>query len=174
MMSIIPEKLNDFRVYEPGNPDYKGVSDIQLPSLEHMTEAINGAGILGEYESPAFGHLSSMKLVLNWRVTSKELLSFFRPEAMEIDCRMANQEYNEQLGKHNFTANRLYVRGIPVKNDLGKVQKGSPYEGSTELEVLHMRLECDGEVLIEVDRINYIYRVGGVDYTQKLREALGL
>ncbi|WP_342471639.1 phage major tail tube protein [Metasolibacillus sp. FSL H7-0170] len=174
MSAIIPEKLNDFRVYEPGNPDYKGISDIQLPSLEPLTESINGAGILGEYESPAFGHLGSMKLTLNWRVTSKELLSFFRPEAMEIDCRMANQEYYEQLGKHEFTANRLYVRGIPTKNDLGKAQKGSPYEGSTEIEVLHMKLECDGETLIEVDKINYIYKVGGVDYSQKLRDALGM
>lgn len=171
---IIPEKLNDFRVYEPGNPDLKGVSDIELPSLEPLIETINGAGILGEYESPAFGHLQSLKLKLNWRVITKELISFLRPEAIELDCRLANQQYNSVEGKHDFVPNRVYVRGIPTNNELGKAEKGKPYDGSTEIEVLHLKVECDGTVLIEVDKINYIYRVNGVDYTQKLRDALGI
>lgn len=173
-MAVVPEKLNDFRVYEPGNPDFKGISDLQLPSFKFLTETINAAGILGEYESPALGHLESMKLVINWLVTSKEIKSFLRPEAIEIDCRLANQEYDEGKGKHNLVANRVFVRGIPLSNDLGKAKKGSPYEGSTEVEVLYIKVECAGQVLIEVDRINYIYKVDGVDYTAKLREALGM
>lgn len=171
---IIPEKLNDFRVYEPGNPDYKGISDLQLPSLDPLTESINGAGILGEYESPAFGHLQSLKLTINWRVITKELISFLRPEALELDCRLANQQYNSNAGKHDFIPNRVYVRGVPTRNDLGRAAKGSPYEGSTEIEILHLKVESDGIIIIEVDKINYIYKVNGIDYTRKLREALGM
>lgn len=39
-MSIIPEKLNDFRVFLSGKPDLKGVADLQLPSLEFLTETV--------------------------------------------------------------------------------------------------------------------------------------
>ncbi|MCL6456491.1 MAG: phage major tail tube protein, partial [Gorillibacterium sp.] len=51
MANLVPEKLNDFRVYRDGN-NLAGVADIQLPSFENMTETIKGAGIAGEYESP--------------------------------------------------------------------------------------------------------------------------
>lgn len=173
-MSIMPEKLNDFRVYEPGNPDLLGVSDIQLPSLDPITETINGAGMLGEYESPAFGHLQSLKLTLNWRVISRELTSFLRLGTVEVDCRLGNQDYNSLAGKHKFVPNRVYVRGIPIKNDLGKAAKGSPYEGSTEIEILHLKVESGGITMVEVDKINYIYKVDGVDQLKELREALGM
>lgn len=173
-MSIIPEKLNDFRVYVSGKSDLKGVADLQLPSLEYLTETVNGAGILGEYESPAYGHFQSMKFAINWRVTSDELLDFYKPEAITVDCRLANQEYDAIKGKHHFKPNRVLVHGLATKNDLGKVQKGSPYESSTEIEVLYMKVEREGKVLLEIDKINYIFIVDDVDYSARLREALGM
>lgn len=173
-MAVIPEKLNDFRVFLSGSPDLKGVADLQLPSFDAMTETISGAGIAGEYESPNFGHFQSMKFTLNWRMITGELTGFLRPGAVQLDCRLANQEYDQATGQHLFKANRVVVKGPVTKNDLGKASKGSPYEGSTEIEVTYIKLERDGVVIVELDKLNYIYKVNGVDYMANIRRALGL
>jgi len=173
-MAKIPEKLNDFRAYANGSPELKGVADIQLPPLNPKTETVSGGGIMGEYDSPNFSHLESMKTTINWRMINDELLEFLKPEAIKLDFRLANQEYDGAKGKHEFSVNRIVIRGIPINNDLGKAAKGSPYEGSSEVEVLYIKMEYDGKTLIEIDKLNYIYRVGNVDYMEKLRAALGI
>lgn len=172
-MSVIPERLNDFRVFVSGSTDLKGVADLQLPSFDSMTETVSGAGIAGEYESVNFGHFQSMKFTINWRMITDELLDFLKPESLQIDCRLANQEYDQALGKHKFVPNRVFVRGSVTKNDLGKAAKGSPYDGSTEIEVIYIKLERNGKILVELDKINYIYVVNGVDYMANIRKALG-
>lgn len=171
---IIPEKLNDFRVFVSGSPDLKGVADLQLPSFDAMTETINGAGMSGEYESVSFGHFQSMKFTINWRTLSDEISEFLRPESIHIDCRLANQEYDSTAGKHKMKANRVVVKGHVTKNDLGKAAKGSPYDASSEIEVLYIKVEREGKTLVELDKINYIYVVDGVDYMKTIREALGM
>lgn len=173
-MGLIPEKLNDFRVFVSGSPDLKGVADLQLPSFEAMTETISGAGIAGEYESNNFGHFQSMKFTLNWRMITDELTAFLKPGAIQIDCRLANQEYDQTSGSYQFKANRVVVKGHVIKNDLGKAAKGSPYEGSSEVEVLYIKVERDGKTIVELDKINYIYNVDGVDYLAGIRKALGM
>jgi P2 family phage contractile tail tube protein len=173
-MSVIPEKINDFRVFLNGSPDLKGVADLQLPSFDAMTETISGAGVAGEYESVSFGHFQSMKFTINWRMITNELTEFLKPEALQIDCRLANQEYDQTTGRHQFKPNRVVVKGHVTKNDLGKAAKGSAYEGSTEVEVVYIKLEREGKTLVELDKINYIYVVDGVDYMADIRQALGM
>ncbi|MFF2794981.1 phage major tail tube protein [Lysinibacillus xylanilyticus] len=173
-MPAIPEKLNEFRVYVNGSPELKGVSDLQLPSLKAMAETVGGGGIMGEYESPNYSHLESMKLTINWRSINSELLDFLKPKSLKLDCRLVNQELDSVKMEHGFNVNRVVIRGIPISNDLGKASKGSPYEGSSEIEVLYMKMESNGKTLIEIDKLNYIYRVGDEDFMDKLKAALGI
>lgn len=173
-MGLVPEKLNDFRIFANSSPDLKGVADLQLPSLDAMTETVNGAGIAGEYEAPNLGHFQSMKFTLNWRMITDELTEFLSLGDVQVDCRLANQEYDQTSGAYQFKANRVVVKGPVTKNDLGKAAKGSPYEGSTEIEVKYLKLERDGKTLLELDKVNYIYKVNGVDLLADLRKALGM
>ncbi|MDX8367783.1 phage major tail tube protein [Cytobacillus sp. IB215665] len=174
MSKVIPEKVNDYRVYPNGSTDLRGVADLQLPSFDAMTESITGAGIIGEYEAANYGHFGSMKLTLNWRMITGELTEFLKPEALQLDCRIVNQEYAVAAANHAFTPQRVLVKGQVIKNDLGKVAKGSGYEGSTEIEVTYIKLEREGKTIVELDKMNYIYVVDGIDYMKKIREGLGL
>lgn len=171
---MFPEKLNDFRAFANDKPDLLGLIDAELPEFKFMTETVNGAGILGEYEAPNYGHVESMKLKLNWRVITGELVDFFKPDSIKIDLRMANQHFNAKNRKHEIMPSRVLIQGSVIGNPLGKLAKGSPYEASTEIEVHYIKLEEDGKVLLEYDRHNYIYKVDGIDYSAKIREALGL
>jgi len=171
---MIPEKLNDFKVYANDNPSLAGVSDIQLPSLNFLSDTVTGSGILGEYNAPNFLQTESMQLTINWRMITDNISEFLKPESIKLDCRLANQEYDPVSSKHSFVANRLVVRGNVTGNDLGRATKGSGYEGSSTVEVLYFKLERNGSTLIEIDKINYVFVVDGTDYTAQLREALGM
>ncbi|UTW68684.1 phage major tail tube protein [Anaerobacillus sp. HL2] len=43
--------------------------DVQLPSLEAMTETVKGAGIAGEVDSPVIGHFGSLGITLNYTLS---------------------------------------------------------------------------------------------------------
>lgn len=173
-MPIVPEIINDYRVYVNGSTDLRGIADLQLPSFDNMTETINGAGILGEVESRVFGSFQSMKLVINWRMITGELLEFLKPGELQIDCRIANQEYDSTARANKIIPNRVLVKGNALKNDLGKAAKGSGYDGSSEIEVTYIKIEREGKTFIELDKYNYIFIVDGIDHLAELRKALGL
>lgn len=172
-MPQVPEKLNDFRIYKDGN-NKAGIADIKLPSFDPIVEAVRGAGILGEYESANIGHFQSMKLAINWRMLTVDFASLMEPREAMYDCRGANQVLNSVTGEYEFSSVRVLVKGAPTKNDPGKMEKGASYEGSTEIEATYIKVEIDGAVLVELDKINYKYVVNGKDYMADVRKALGL
>ena len=43
----IPERLINFNIYKDGIRGVLGVADVELPSLEAMTDTLTGAGIAG-------------------------------------------------------------------------------------------------------------------------------
>lgn len=174
MSNIIPELINDYRIYVNGSVDLKGTGSLQLPSIERLTETIKGAGIAGEIETDIMGHFKSMKLTINWRMVTEELHEFLSPSRMSLDCRIVNQEFDVTSGDRKLMPNKVYVQGKCLRTDLGKVESGSPYESSSEIEIDYIRVERDGSVLLEIDKYNYIYVVDGVDHMNALRDALGM
>jgi P2 family phage contractile tail tube protein len=166
----LPEFLNDFRVYKNGQQ--LGVADLQLPSLEAMTQTVSGAGVAGEYDSPVLGHFQSMKLTMNWKTVNQDMSKLSVPNAQFYDCRGANQ-FNDN-GTQKIEPVRVVVQGFTVKNDLGKFQKGNPSDGSTDIEVVYLKIQVNNQDLVELDKINYKFIVDGVDYLQDVRKSLGL
>jgi uncharacterized protein len=173
MANLIPEKLNDFRVFHNGG-NLVGIADMQLPSFENITETVKGAGIAGEYESPNIGHFQSMKLTFNWRVLNESMALLLAPNVGSFDCRGANQVLDAATGNYIQVPCRVLVRGIPTKNELGKMEKGSPYDSSTEIEVTYIKIAINNITLVELDKLNYKFVVKGKDYLADVRRALGI
>ncbi len=173
-VNVVPERLTAFRVYLDGTTDMAGVADLQLPSLENMTETVRGAGIAGEYESPTVGHFGSMVLTINWRTVSRDMLKTLRQRAQRFDCRGAFQEYDAGAGEYVIKQCRTVVQGISKKVDIGKHDTGATSDGSTEIEVLYLKVSIDGRTVVELDKLNYICVIDGVDYLRDVRKALGI
>ena len=171
--NIIPEKLNDFRVYDSGN-DLMGIADVTLPSLDAMTEAVKGAGILGEAESPAVGHYSSMTVKLNWRVIVKSLIALATPEAHHLDFRGAIQQYDVTAGAYKMVPVKCVVKCLPKKSELGKMEKAAKQDAGSEMEVIYIKLDIDGKNVLELDKYNYICKINGKDYASDIKAALGM
>ena len=97
-MANVPEKLINFKVYQDGN-DLVGIADVQLQSLDAMTETVKGAGIAGEFDSPVLGHFGSMETVLNWRTLEKRNIMLAMQTGVNLDLRGAQQIYDSARKK---------------------------------------------------------------------------
>jgi P2 family phage contractile tail tube protein len=171
-MNKIPEKLINFRVYETGN-NFVGLVDAELPSLEAMTETVKGAGIAGEYDSPVIGHYQSMTLSLSWRTPTPRLLSLAAPKVHQLDLRGAIQVNDAANGTYRAVPLRVTVNGIPKNTEPGKLEVGAPMDSSNELEVTYLKIWYDSKEYIEIDKLNFICKIDGVDYLAEVRQALG-
>lgn len=173
MSNPVPEKLINFRVYRDGT-DLLGTSDVELPSLEAMTDTVSGAGIAGEVDSPVLGHYGSMTLTLNWRTTTKNQTILARPGAHHLDLRGAMQVYDASDGEYKSVPLKVVVKAVPKNTGLGNLSVGSNQEGSTEMEVNYLKVWVDGDERIELDKYNFICKVDGTDFLADVRQNLGL
>lgn len=172
-MRSIPDKLVNFTVYRDGN-EFLGTADVVLPSFEAMTDTLSGAGIAGEIDSPTIGHFGSMTTTLNWRTVGKETIRLLQQTSHSLDFRGVQHEYDASTGERKSVGIRVSVKALPKTGTLGNFQVGSTTGTSNELEVIYIKIVIDGKEMLEYDKLNFIYRVDGVDAMSEIRDQLGL
>ncbi len=170
--NVIPEKLIAFRAYLDA-VDLLGVADVDLPDIEFMTETVSGAGIAGELDTPVLAHTKAMTLGLKWRVLTENAASLTAPKGHHLDLRGSVQYHDAGDGSLQPKPVKLVVKGIPKKIDMGKLETGKQMETATEFEVYYLKLVVDGTEKIEIDKLNYIFVVDGVDYLKDVNSQLG-
>lgn len=62
--NYIPEKVNDYNVYQDGNKMIGLAAEVELPSIKMKTSTIEGVGVGGEIDSPTIGQFESLETKL--------------------------------------------------------------------------------------------------------------
>lgn len=168
----IPTVVNNYAVYL-GNSRLMGVGEVTLPSMSPVTaeQDIPGGG---KVELPVLGQYESMKLGLSFRTVERACAHLMRPIAMDIVCRSSQQVYDGAGGMISTEAVVIYARVMGGGPELGTLKVGEGMDGKIELEVLRIRAVKGGEELYEIDKMNGICRILGVDYSAQIRADLGL
>lgn len=172
MSNPIPEKLINFRTYWEGD-NMVGVADVELPSLEAMSEEITGAGIAGAVDSPTLGHFSSMTTTINLRTIPGFVGRISQQRAHQFDFRGSQQIYNASSGQYETVAVRCVMKATPKNIELGSFNPGQQTETSKEYEVNYLKMWVGGEEQVEIDKFNFICRIGGEDVLASVRRDLG-
>lgn len=168
-VSNIPEKINNFNVYNSGDMLVGITDEVTLPSFEAMTETISGPGILGEIESPNVGHFGSMTIEIPFRVLYNDIFEITKAdEGVDITLRGAVQVQSLNSGKI-YKGMRIVMRGMPKTLNIGSAKAGSPMGSSVILELLYIMIEVDGNKKIELDKLNNVYKINGTDYLAKIK-----
>ena len=149
------------------------MTDVELPSLQAMTETISGAGIAGEYESPVLGHFQSLVLKLKWRTVTRLGLLLLAPVQHSLQLRGSIQIMDSTAGVLLTQAMQVDVRGQLKVFNPGKFEPGKPMEVDSDVEVARITIKLAGVVLVELDKFNMIFRVNGTDYLQAVRTDIG-
>lgn len=168
----VPEKIANFNVYKENNVLVGVSGEITMPNLEAMTETISGAGIAGEYESPTPGHFGSMELEIPFRTVHDTSFSLYKEIGKSIILRAAQQSYDVAGGEYRTRPLKVTLRGHPKNLNLGTMAVGQPTETTPTIELIYIKVEEDGKELLEVDKLNMIFRVQGEDMFAELREQI--
>lgn len=167
----IPEVLNDYNVYDMDGEKKIGVTDsITLASIQLMTAAINGAGVMGEYNTPVVGHVQSVQQEIPFRVLYGGVTRFLdHTRTTGVTIRGPIQVQETDTGITKPLQLRFVVRGKTTEVNPGTAKAGDAMGASVKFEALYILLEVGGETLIEMDKLNGIFVVNGVDLMEEYR-----
>lgn len=171
--NLIPAVLTNARVYKDG-ATLLGVASVDMPDFEFMTESMAGFGIAGEVDMPIQGHFKSMSIKLKWNTTTKDAIQLLAMEGHQIDIRGNIQKYDAGTGKFVDEAIKVLVKGSPKKVGVGKFEPAKKMDPETELEITYIKIWQGGGELVELDKLNFIFRVLGIDKMVNIRANLGM
>jgi len=171
-MPKVDETIINFQVYENAT-DYYGMAEVKLPEISNITNEVRGAGINGALESVVLGHVDAMTLGLNFRTLVKAAIALHEPRDHQLELRAAQQGKDTVTGKTTVEAVKHVFICKPKMLNPGAVAPATPADASGEYAVTYWALFLDGKKVLEIDILNFIYNINGVDYLADVRKALG-
>ena len=169
--NVVRDKLTDYAVFKDGKL-LLGTADIELPSIEYLTDTIKGPGIAGEVDMPTMGMTSSMEV--NWRTVNEDLTELMAPRAHDLECRGAQAHYDSATGRIRQVPVVVKVRVLPKSGELGKFETGATTGSSNTMECVYLKVSVDGKTRVEIDKFARVFRINGTDFMAEIRAALGL
>ena len=171
-MPGIPEAVHDFNLYLSGKNLHGGVTgEVKLPELESMTSTVSGAGVLGEYEAVMPGHYGSIEQEVPFRCISEDYFSVINPgAAVELTLRGAIQYTDPVTQAVRYIGMRVVIRGRCKKVQIGTVKQHGAMDSLLTLELTYIYIEMDKQPRFELDKLNNVFKVNGVDMLESIRQ----
>jgi P2 family phage contractile tail tube protein len=166
------EMIVNFAVYEDGI-ELLGFADVKFPDINFLTNTISGAGIAGRIESVAAGMVDAMTTTMNFNTVTDASISLTEPRAHKLDLRVAQQRRNNGSGQLGVESFKHVLIATPKKLTIGKAAPASTGDVSGDYSTSYYAMYKAGKKLIEIDPVNFICIVNGVDYLADVRSALG-
>lgn len=169
----IPEAVNDFNCYFNGNKLIGTTGEISIPDFEHMTATVSGNGILGEFDAPITGHYSPFEQEVPFRTTNEDFFKLIDPtKSIPLTLRGAIQLVNPSTHDQFEVGMRIVMRGRCIKFTPGTFKQREPMESSITLGPTFYLIELDGKERVQLDKLNGVFRINGVDKLANIRRLI--
>lgn len=170
--NYIPEKINDANAYLDGTRMIGVAASVDLPEINMKTGTVEGFGIGGEVDSPTIGQWERFEQVVQFNTLYSSAVDMLSPmSVVNLTFRAAQQVYDKS-GGYDFKGLRVVEMARVKKFKPGKIEKSEGMEAEVTVEVTYIMIEVDGEQLIEIDKLNGVYKVKGVDMLAKVRSLI--
>lgn len=169
----MPRKLKNMNLFNDAN-SYLGVAkSVTLPSLGRKMESYRGGGMNGPVKADlGFGDDG---IQFEWKTGGLDLISlrqFGAVNASAVPLRFSGSFQQDDTGE--ISAVEVVLRGRHETIEMGDAQPGEDTEHSITTTCSYYKLTVDNEEIIEIDLLNFIEKVDGVDLLEKQRRAIGL
>lgn len=171
-VNSIPEKVVNYNVYLDNDKLIGLNADVTLPKLEQMSTTISGAGIAGEYESSVPGHFGKIEIDVTFNTVTEQSADLLIPGTKSLVFRASQQSYDVAGGKTQFRGLKITTKVLSKGVDLGKLSVGKQTSTKNTFETIYIKVEENGKTLIELDKLNFIFKVNGVDVLEKVRNQI--
>ena len=177
-MATISETRGQLITYEvyygENSTRWLGMATLDLPEISMKTVDLTGPGIAGTVAMPTPGMSESFECTVHWRSIHGDLTTLLEMHAHDLTFRGAQNIYDAGTGKTRAQPVKINLRGLPKKSTLGKFEQASETDSESNLEILHLQIFVDEVEIIEIDKLNQIFKVNGTDYLADVATAIGL
>lgn len=165
----LPAKLKNYNLFANGDSWQGLVSEIQLPKIAVKAESFRHAGMLAELDADMGLEKLEMEIKLGGFVVGA-LRLFGALGVAGTQLRFVGAYQEDATG--GYLAAELVTRGKVMELDPGSAKVGDNTELSLKSTLSYLKWTVASRVEVEIDVINNIYSVDGVDRTAQLRAIL--
>ena len=170
-LSIIPQVLNDYAVYDGNGDKLIGVTnDMTLADIVSKTVEMNGAG-MDDIEVVVIGMYNSITQEIPLNTPYSQLIKYLdTTKNAVINVRGAIQAEDKGTGETKFLQFRYMVSGKVKQLTPGNAKRGETFGSKISIAVRRVLMEIAGETVIDIDKLNGKVVVDGKDITQAIRK----
>jgi P2 family phage contractile tail tube protein len=169
----LPRKLKNMMLFNDGTA-YAGVcKSVTLPVLGRKMEGFRGAGMNGPVKADL--GFSDDGLQMEWTLGGLDVQVLKQHGAVSasgIAMRWAGAYQQDDTGAVSMV--EVSVRGRHETIDMGEATPGEDTEHKITSTLSYYKLTIDNEEVVEIDLLNFIEKVNGVDMLEAQRQALGI
>ncbi len=166
----IGNKVINYSVYV-SSKKVGDTSSVELPEIEYLTDSIKGAGIIGEIDLPSV-QVGSMSLSISTRVSNNPDDLALLMSARDIEIRWVTDAIDTSNVSSDVIGHKAFIKGVPKKIGEGKIEPGAGQDGSYEYEVISYKRITDGKTVLEIDKLNGVFKVNGIDQVKSINSLL--
>lgn len=167
----LPRKLKNFVLFQDGVSFLGQIPELNLPKLSRKMEDYHAGGM----SAPIKSDMGMEGMELEWTAGGFMRELFLQWGAARHDAVLLRFVGALQRDDSEATDGlEVIVRGRHTELDPGSAKVASDTAFKVKTALSYYRLELNGEVLIEIDVINMVETVGGVDRLAEVRAVLGL
>lgn len=169
---MIGNKTINYAVYDRTDGGRRFLQDtksVKRPDIEFQTDTIKGPGMLGEIEMPTLAQINSLSHEINLRRETVDTAGLMEPKIHEMEIDWTTDALDAEGKKLVAVSNKEIIRYLPKKFGAGNLEGGTSEDGTLSVEDLYYKRIQDGNVLYEIDKLNNVCIINGVDYAADIR-----
>jgi P2 family phage contractile tail tube protein len=167
----MPRTLKDMMLFNEGFAYLGDAKKVTLPTLSRKMEGYRGAGMSGEVQMDM--GMEAMELSVTCGGPMRDVIrQWGEPTIDGVYVRFAGNYQADDFALPEHV--EVIVRGRHSEIEMGDQETGSPSEFNFKMALAYYKLVWNGRTEIEIDPLNMIEIVNGVDRLALRRAALGL
>ena len=172
MSKIKINRLTNANIYMDGNNLLGRAEEIQLPQIKHKMADHKALGMVASAEF--FAGIDKLESKIKWNSLYTEVLKKAANPfvAVQIQARASLETYNN-MGKLAEVPAVAYLSGTFKEFPLGNLKPQENAEYETTISVNYAKLIVGGEEIFEIDVLENIYKVDGIDVLTVYRHNTG-
>jgi len=166
----LPRRLKHFNVFHQGVSYFGDCEEIALPKVAVKLDDYAGAGMPGAVGIDT-GQVENLEIEHTYGGLVFEIFKEFGITKIDgVLLRFAGSYQRDDTGE--VDAVEITVRGRHAEMDPGKAKAGDKTEFKVKSRLSYYKLTINGKDMIEIDLVNFIFKVDGTDRLAEHRKAI--
>jgi hypothetical protein len=172
MAQITVKRLTNANVYVDGNSLLGKVAECKLPEVKALLSEHKALGMQGKIQLP--NGFDQMEASFTWNSLYDDVLAKVADiyTSHDVQVRGSIDTYGNG-GRTAQVGVVVYLSGTFTKFPMGGFKQNDNVEAETTMNVTYCKMEIGGAVILEVDMLANIYKVGSTDLLATYKQLIG-